>query len=383
VAIVGSVFALAGRFAGRVLNSALSWATILLFGTVDGRKQTVLSLIALGSLVWFALVLGVILPDIGAFLIAAVPVPGFVDETVVRLVMLAAAIGLPLVIGAAAIYLLKPEDRPRGADVATAILRGYPFTLALALTIAFLALISLGRKVQGLARRWESAHVPVVVKPGRYEAVLGDLQRVLRSAGLPVVVRPASRVLSIPPKVLEAAAGSGMGGLVPDRLMLLVEPNLEVLVYPSDIAISGSRDVVARARAAIASELTHAPAYLTTSTDAQRIEDDIRTVGQAGSVDVGSVPAAMEAIDARLARLTVPFDEWETVYRERLQVERDLLINGGRTVIPGQAVVPPRELRPSALEWLAASIGVGLLVVDVLLLVAERLAPPRRRASRH
>jgi hypothetical protein len=151
VAIIGSVFALAGRFAGRVLNSALSWATILLFGAVDGRKQTVLSLVALGALVWLALVAGVLLPDVGTLLIAAVPVPAFVDENVVRLVMLAAAMILPLILGAAAVYLLEPGQRPRGAGLATAVLRGYPFTLALALTIAFLAVVSLVRKARSAA----------------------------------------------------------------------------------------------------------------------------------------------------------------------------------------------------------------------------------------
>jgi hypothetical protein len=40
MAIVGSVFALLGRFAGRLLNSALGWATILLFGKVDGLRQS-------------------------------------------------------------------------------------------------------------------------------------------------------------------------------------------------------------------------------------------------------------------------------------------------------------------------------------------------------
>ena len=32
----------------------------------------------------------------------------------------------------------------------------------------------------------------------------------------------------------------------------------------------------------------------------------------------------MAAVDDRLARLTIPHDEWEVLYRQRLQVERDL-----------------------------------------------------------
>ena len=33
----------------------------------------------------------------------------------------------------------------------------------------------------------------------------------------------------------------------------------------------------------------------------------------------------LEDVDARLASLVVPYEEWEVLYRQRLQVERDLL----------------------------------------------------------
>jgi hypothetical protein len=377
MAIIGSLFAMLGRFAGRLLNSVLSWATILLFGSVDSRKQTMLSVIALGSLVWVALVLGVLLPDVGALLIAAVPVPDFIDETIVRLVMLAGALALPLIIGVAVVYLVAPNDRPKGSQLVASVARGYPFTLALAFTIAFLAVVALVRKIRSLARRWQTEHVPVVVKPGQYEAVLAELRDVLRRAELGVEIKPASPLLSMPAKVLEAAAGSGLGDLVPDRLMLLVGPELEVLVYPSDVAISGTKVSLARARAAIASELTHAPAYLTTTGEAQKVEDRIRSVADRAAA-YGT--ADLTEIDASLARLTVPFDEWETVYRERLQVERDLL--SGRPIALGTGEPLRRPERPAPIEWVAAVVGVGLLALDVGLLIAERLAPPRRRTSR-
>ena len=33
----------------------------------------------------------------------------------------------------------------------------------------------------------------------------------------------------------------------------------------------------------------------------------------------------LQSIDVRLARLVVPHEEWEILYRQRLQIERDLL----------------------------------------------------------
>lgn len=256
MAIVGSVFALFGRFAGRLLNSALGWATILLFGKVEAGKQTTLLVIALGSVLWVLAIVGVAVPDVGTFMLAFVPVPDFIDEDWVRLAMLGIVLILPLVIGIAAIVMTDPASRPGGTRLIGGVLRGYPFTFVLALTIGLLAVVSLLRKLRSLARRWEDAHVAVIVKPGAYDRVLADLREVLAGAGLAVRPLPAPAILSLPPRVLDAVAGSALGDLVPDRLMLLSGQGIEVFVYPSDVAISGTKDAVARARAAIAAQLT-------------------------------------------------------------------------------------------------------------------------------
>jgi hypothetical protein len=378
MAIIGSAFAMVGRFAGRLLNSALGWATLLLFGKVEGRKQTILLVIALGSLVWILTVVGVLVPDVGAFLLAFVPVPDGVAEDWVRLGMLALALTIPLLVGVAAIYVTQADRRPKGFGLVTGVLRGYPFTLVLALTIAILAGVSVARKARSLSKRWEDAHVPVVVKPGGYERVLDDLRGVLDRSGLPVRTRPAPSIISLPPRMLDAVAGRSLGSLVPDRLMMLTGDDLEVLVYPSDVAVSGSKATMARARAAIAIELTESPAYLTTSAEAQRIEDDI---AELAGRDGPRLPPTewrrrLRELDPRIATLTVPFDEWETVYRQRLQVERDLLADEVSASVVQEARV---EREPSLAERLVTAGMMAMIALDVTLLLADRVRPGKRR----
>jgi hypothetical protein len=375
MAIVGSVFAMLGRFAGRLLNSALGWAAIILFGKVEGRRQTVLLVMALGSLVWIVTIVGVLFPDVGTFVLAFVPVPDFVDEGLVRLAMLAAAILIPLLIGIGAVVITEAKRRPKGLGLLTGVLRGYPFTFVLAVTIAFLAVLSLLRKVRSMAKRWEDAHVPVIVKPGGYDQVLRDLEEVLDDAGLDVVQRPAPRVLSIPARLLDAVAGKALGAMVPDRLMLLSGGDLEVFVYPSDLAIAGSKERVARARAAIASALTKAPAYLTASAESEKLEDRIRAaVGEgAQAPPPEEARRRIRALDPEIARLSVPFEEWETVYRQRLQVERDLLARAleGRTLDPGPVATGDRR-RASPGELAIGVGGLALLALDVVMQLALR-----------
>jgi hypothetical protein len=157
--------------------------------------------------------------------------------------------------------------------------------------------------------------------------------------------------------------------------------DLEILVYPSDVAISGTKDATARARAAIASQLTHSPAYLTITAESQRIEDEIAGVAKDGSnTGVEPIRVRLRELDGKLARLTVPFDEWETVYRERLQVERDILSRrlGEEPQAPGAADLRPLPAEGgagSSFERIVAWGGLLLLLADVLLLVADRVKP--------
>lgn len=360
MALFAGLASLLGRFAGRFLNTTLGWATILLFGKVPQRKQTIVLLIVLGSLAWVALVVGVVFPDVGALLIATVPAPDFIEESWLRLAMLAGALLLPLVIGAAMVFVSVPDRRPRGAALITALLRGYPFTFVLALTIAILAGVVVVRKLTALSRRWEDTHVPVIVKPGAYEEVLADLHSVLGAAGLELSANEAPWVLSAPAKLLDAVAGHALGGLVPDRLVILAGTGLEILVYPSDMAIAGTRERVAQARAAIVSKLVEAPANMTTSAEAQQVEDRIRQLSHG--------EGALAAVDAELASLSVPFDEWETLYRQRLQVERDLLA-GSPHEPPARA---ERSRRITGQDRAIAAIGLGLIALDLALVLGDR-----------
>src|SRR6266511_1535486 len=296
--LITTVAGVIGRFAGRVLNSALGWATVLLFGKVAQSRQILLLLVTLGSLAWAAALAGVLVPSVGTFLLASVPAPDFVEPNWLRLAMLAVAIVLPLGIGVASRFLVEPQHRPAGRAALLGVLRGYPFALLLALTLVLLSAVALSTKVMSLARRWEDAHVPIVLKPGGYDGLIDGLADALED------------------RLLAAAAG----------------------------------------------------------------------------VDGGAGPVAIRqdlaAVDRRLQELAVPFEEWETLYRQRVQIERDLLARdrepaAGRVPASRVGTGPPAgrtapEAAPAWPDWAAAALGFGLIAVDVGLLLLGRIAPPNR-----
>lgn len=378
MALIGGLLTALGKIAGRVANMALGWASILLFGQVPQSKQSLLTVITLGSLAWVGAVAGVLVPDVGNFILTAIPRPDFVPELWVRIAMIVVALVLPLLIGVATIFLMEPDVRPKGAGLVVQVLRGYLYAPALAFMLIFLGVIALVRKGRSLVKRWEDAHVPAMVKPGGYEAVVADLESALDGAGLHVERTRAPRTLEIPPRLLGAIGGAAVRGLIPDELAQLKRDGLEILVYPSDIALLGTKELVARARAAIARSLTFTDAYLTTTKESQKIEDRLTEISRAPAIK----PTDFERIDKRLASLVIPYDEWETIYRLRLQVENEVRLpdasnpagsdlGGPQGEGAGPSGASRREGRQQAgrLEWATALSVVALFVLDIVLMI--------------
>jgi hypothetical protein len=305
-----------------------------------------------------------------------------IDPNWVRIGMLIGAIAIPVLIGIAAAVVSSDTTKRGPRALVIAGLRGYPFAIALSVMLVLLAAVGIGRKIRAFRHKWQDAHIPLMVKPGAYETVLHEVTKTLSDAGLPVEERDAGAMLSGPPKLLDAIAGRGLGSLVPERLMALKGDNLEVLVYPSDLAISGSPDHLARARAALATHVASAPAYLTTSEEAQKVEDVLDRIRDDGRhAPPQETLARLGEVDEKLASLPAPYDEWQVLYRLRLQLERD-----ARAALDHHhaTIEPEMEGAPSAAAgngggWLPhparLAIGIGgaaLIAVDVVLQLADR-----------
>ncbi|HEX5013500.1 MAG TPA: hypothetical protein VFV72_05000 [Candidatus Limnocylindrales bacterium] len=376
MAIIGGLFAALGRFAGKVVTMLLGWASVLLFGRVPQRKQSLLAFITLGSIAWVVTLVGVLVPDVGSFLLAAVPRPEFIDELWVRLAMLALAIVLPIVIGVLTVIVLDEDRRPKGGGLIVQVLRGYLYAPVLAFSLVVLAGIALWRKGLAFARHQQDAHVAVIVKPGGYEKVVADIERALNDAGVEVHRSKAPSALTIPPKLLAAVGGSAVAALVPDELMQLEGGGLSVLVYPSDIALLGEKAVVARGRAAIVARLTLTEAYLTSAEESEQVEDRLAEIARDPEA---ATAGAFRDLDEQLATLTVPYDDWETLYRLRLQVENQTRLADASEPGTGEPALNGPPSRPPAGEppasWLDRGLAVGalaLILADVAIWIGDR-----------
>ena len=141
------------------------------------------------------------------------------------------------------------------------VLRGYPYAAVLAVVILFLLVVAPSFKVRAIAKRWEDAHIPIIVKPGGYEQVAGELEAAWTPPASTSSGRGRLASRSSIADFLALVVAESVRRLVPDQLGMLKAPSLEVTIHPSDVAIVGAKDSVARARAAGADRLTKTEAY--------------------------------------------------------------------------------------------------------------------------
>ena len=109
MAILAALFAFGSRFVGKILMTALGWASTLLFGRVPAKRQYLLLGITFGSVIWIVLLAGVLVPGLGTFLLLFIPDQDLVPEDVIRLLMLIGALIVPGVIGALTLTLSNPD----------------------------------------------------------------------------------------------------------------------------------------------------------------------------------------------------------------------------------------------------------------------------------
>jgi len=332
MAIVQAVLALIFRSAGRLLNTGFGWATVMLFGKVPQDRQIYLSIIAFGSVAWMVAVLGIAFPSFATFLLAFVPLPAWVDRTWVRLAMLGAACVIPLIVGVIATRMLAPEQRPQGATAnLVAVANGYPYTVALALTLIVMTALAPIVRIRTFVKRWSTRHVPVIVESAQYLKVVSDIEKALDTGGFEVERRPASWMMRLPTKILTTLAGGAVDDLVADQLTELHSGRLEVLLHPSDLVINGNEQDAARANAIIAEQLAFSPAYLTWTKEANELEDRLRKIWgtlrqQANKPGMlNRLTNRLVAVEHDLRTLELSYEEWEVLFRQKLMVERGLL----------------------------------------------------------
>jgi len=328
--LVQTLVAFIGRSGGKILNAVLGWAVRALFGGASGTQQTLLTILVASAALWPLLLIGVAAPRAAAFLLAFLPIPKAVPENAIRMVWIALALILPGVLGLALATKVPPGTPPE--SFLTRVARGYPTTLGIA--IAFLiSLVSIPLlRLASVARRHTDTDVPLVTNTEGYQQVADEVQSVLNARGFALTPCEPRWWVRAPMEVMRALGGAALRHYLPERLVHLQGPDVEVALYSASVLLRGPAKKTTLAHGLIVEALTPLDVFQTTTAPAQELERQIRHVwklvenNQEVHTDDSRLRSRLDQLAADLLNLEAPFDDWQTVYREVLQLAR--AVNG-------------------------------------------------------
>ena len=116
-----------------------------------------------------------------------------------------------------------------------------------------------------------------------------------------------------------------------------------MIVYATNVAILGGEVEAYRARAAVERELAFGQAFLTWSPDSQALEEQLRRWYRAHRRDGAGRDGELDQLQGRIDAAPVASDEWNLLYRLRLQLEREA--QDGNTVGPNGSASARAEER--------------------------------------
>ena len=184
MAIVQALVAFIGRSLGKILSALFDWAVIAIFGYASGTEKTFLAALLAAAAAWPLLLFGIVAPEVAAFVLAFVPVPGWVPPSVIRWIWVPLTLVVPLAVGAA-MAARQPAGQPRRSWPAR-LLRGFPITAGLsgALLIT-LVTVPVLRLVSAVRRR-KDVQAPLVTDATTYREVARRILAILDAHGRPV-----------------------------------------------------------------------------------------------------------------------------------------------------------------------------------------------------
>jgi hypothetical protein len=308
-----------------MVQAIFGWAVRALFGTPKASERTFLAFAVGAAAVWPLLLIGVAFPKVAAFVLAFVPIPKRIPSGVIRAIWIGAALLVPAVLGAA--LATSPKT---AAPLWKRFLQGFPLTVALAAAFLVALCTAPVRRMLAIVKRREDRTLPLLLEREEYRPAAARVRRTLVRGGLAVQRAVPPWLMTAPSRVLRALGGRLLGDRIPAEIYFFQSAEIDVAVNPNDVTLQGKKEAAARAHALLSEDATLGPGLQTVDVSAQALEKKLKDIGAVYARDPeeheGSAVLLrrLDDVTRDLEKTYLPFDDWQILYREILQLHRAL-----------------------------------------------------------
>ena len=309
----------------RSASFALGWATAMYFGQVPGRQGRMLSVISLLSAAWVILIVGFAIPILGGALLETT---GVITENFdVRAIhyagLVAGLVLTPPFVAVAVVFGEFHEDRSVGTWLRLVPV-SYPATFMLGISVLQMVVITPVLLFQRWRRKRKLVQVPLVMRERADDDDLAEaVLTAVRAAGIEEArIERARGPKTWPMRTVAYAAKHLLGAVIRGEPVRIVTDGIEIFAYATNVAILGPKEDAYRLRAAVERELAFANAYLTWNDEAQAFESELMKVHESMNGDIPALEQRLDDIQERMDVASLNREEWNVLYRLRLQVEQ-------------------------------------------------------------
>lgn len=321
------VVILAWQAFSKSASFALGWATAIYFGQVPGKQGRILSVVSLLAAGWVIVAVGFAIPIFGGALLESA---GVIDENfdveLIHYVGLVAAIVLtPPVIAATTVWALFHADRSIRTWLGM-IAVSYPATAMLGISVLQMVAFTPILLFQRWRHKRKLVQVPLVMRPGTDDDdLLNAVRGALSAIGIhDASVAEATGPRSWPLRTVGFASRHLLGAVVRGEPMRLRAGDLDILAYATNVSIQGPSEQAYRVRASMERELAFRNTYLTWAEESQAFEDELQGLHESANGDIEELRAELDEVQARIDVASLNTEEWNVLYRLRLQLEHDV-----------------------------------------------------------
>ncbi len=321
------VLLLAWQAFSKSASFALGWATAIYFGQVPGKQGRLLAVISLASAAWVIVIVGFALPLLGGAVLEALGVIERNFQVIpLHVIALWAAIVLaPPVIAGITVLAKFHEDRGVGPWLRM-IPVSYPAVASLGAGVIQMVLFTPILVVRRWIKKQSLLQTALSMREQTDDDDLTEtVQEALHTIGIDdVSVEEARGILAWPMLTVGFAAEHLVGAVVRGEPMRMRADGLQLFAYATNVAVLGPSEEAHRARAALERELPFDRARLTWSEDAQDLEDAIVEARREAGDDLRNLHERLDEVQERIDTGSLNAEEWNILYRLRLQAEHEL-----------------------------------------------------------
>jgi Putative Actinobacterial Holin-X, holin superfamily III len=355
VAILQALISLITRSAGKILNAIFGWAVLALFGQTSPKEQTMLSAVVAAAAAWPLLVLGIVVPRVTLFVVSFVPLSKSVPSLWLRIIWIALALLVPIVVGSVIASRSPPSSLPEPRW--KKFLRGFQVTFALAVAFLLMLVVAPVLKIVNAAKRQIDVRLPLLVKKGVGAELVDALVTAIAAAGTELRPGEPPWSMTAPSGVLRRLGGRAFAAFVSEKTFYHHGDGLEVNLNPNELLLRGKPDRVVRAQTLAQEVIAPRDALMTMNAEARALEQQIKRVWAVYAEDPEhhresrALTSRVDDIARELSKRDLPFDEWQIVYRELLQLDRAL--GGERPLLAQEEVMADEKRIPAVSQRVA------------------------------